>query len=85
MIIADEKIEGNSKKLFDRLRKLNKATSDEELKKLEEEFAQKSKYGKFCLTGLEITIDRLMDVYNDISDKTNCPIKYVKETVKRKE
>lgn len=76
--MEDKKIEKDRKKLFDRLRRLNKITSDEELKKLEGWFVQKPKYGKFCLTGLEITIDQLMDVYNDIRDQTDCPIKYVK-------
>lgn len=89
--IDGEKIEKQKKKLFDRLKKLNKATSEEKLKELEELFEQKSKGGgklseEFCLTGLELIMDRLIDVYNDISDQANCPVKYVKEEVRiRKE
>jgi hypothetical protein len=74
----DNKIEKDRKKLFDRLRKLNKITSEEELKKLEKMFEQKPKYGSFCLTGIEITLDQLIGIYNDISERTNCPVKYVK-------
>ena len=82
----EEKIEKHKKKLFDRLRKLNKATSEEKLRELEELLGQKSKgEGKlsagFCLTGLELTI--LMEVFNDISDQTNCPVKYTKEKIGR--
>ncbi len=78
----EEKIEKNRHKLFDRLRKLNRNTSEEELKKLEDMFKQKSKYPGLCLTGLEITMDRLIDVYNEISDQIDCPVKYTK--VKKK-
>lgn len=58
----DEKTEKQKKKLLDRLRRLNRATSEEKLKGLEEMFIQKSKCeGKlsadFCMTGLEITMD----------------------------
>ncbi len=74
----EEKIEKNKRKLFDRLRKLNKTTSEEELKKLENMFRQKPEYSEFCLTGLEITMDQLMEIYNEISDETNCPFKYAK-------
>ena len=74
----EEKIEKNKRKLFDRLRKLNKTTSKEESKKLENMFRQKPEYSGFCLTGLEITMDRLMEIYNEISDETNCPFKYAK-------
>lgn len=84
--IETEKIKTQKKKLFDRLRKLNKVTSEEKLKELGELFRQKSKgdgklSGEFCLTGLELTIDRLMKVYNDISDRTNHPVKYIKDEV----
>jgi hypothetical protein len=79
----EEKIEKNKRKLFDNLRKLNNMTSEGKLKELEELFRQKSKgEGKlsteFCLTGLEILMDRLMEVYNDTSDRINCPFKYTK-------
>lgn len=84
----EEKIEKNRRKLFDRLRKLNRTTSEEELKKLEELFRQKSKgegklSAEFCLTGLEITMDQLMEIYNEISDRTNCPFKYAKIKTKK--
>lgn len=84
--IEAEKVKKQKKKLFDRLRKLNKVTSEEKLKEIEELFGQKSKgdgklSGEFCLTGLELTIDRLMKVYNDISDQTNFPVKYIKDEV----
>jgi len=84
----EEKIEKNKRKLFDRLRKLNRTTSEEELKKLEELFRQKSKgegklSAEFCLTGLEITMDQLMEIYNEISDRTNCPFKYAKIETKK--
>ena len=84
----EEKIEKNKRKLFDRLRKLNRTTSEEELKKLEELFRQKSKgegklSAEFCLTGLEITMDQLMEIYNEISDRTNCPFKYAKVKTKK--
>lgn len=84
----EEKIEKNKRKLFDRLRKLNRTTSEEELKKLEELFRQKSKgegklSAEFCLTGLEITMDQLMEIYNEISDRTNCPFKYAKVEIKK--
>ena len=74
----EEKIEKQRKKLFERLRKLNRITSEEELKKLEDMFKQKPEYSNFCLTGLEINMDQLMNIYNEISDKINCPSKYVK-------
>jgi hypothetical protein len=74
----EDKIDKNKRKLFDRLRKLNKTTSEEELKKLEDTFRQKHEYSEFCLTGLEITMDRLMEIYNEISGETNCPFKYAK-------
>lgn len=88
-IVEAEKIQIQKKKLFDRLRKLNKATSEEKLKELDELFGQKFKgdgkpSGEFCLTGLELVIDRLMKVYNDISDRTTCPVKYVKDDVRRR-
>lgn len=87
-LVEAEKINIQKKKLFDRLRKLNKATSEDKLKELDELFEQKSKgNGKlseeFCLTGLELTMDRLIEVYNDISDRANCPVKYVKAEVGR--
>lgn len=83
-----EKIDKQKKKLFDRLRKLNKITSEEKLKELDELFTQKSKgEGKltreFCMTGLELTLDELMEVFNDISDQTNCSVKYVKAKIGR--
>ena len=74
----EEKIEKQRKKLFDRLRKLNRITSEEELKKLEDMFNQKPEYSKLCLTGLEISMDRLIEIYNEISDKIDCPSKYAK-------
>ena len=81
-----EKIDKQKRKLFDRLRKLNKITSEEKLRELDELLTQKSKGGgklspQFCLTGLELTMDQLMEVFNDISDQTNCPVKYVKEKI----
>ena len=79
----EEKIEKQRRKLFDRLRKLNRTTSEEELKKLEDMFRQKPEYSEFCLTGLEITMDQLMKIYNEISDKTNCPFKYAKIKIKK--
>lgn len=79
----EEKIEKQRRKLFERLKKLNRITSEEELKKLEDMFRQKSKYSEFCLTGLEITMDQLMDIYNEISDKTSCPFKYAKVKIKK--
>ncbi len=78
----EEKIEKHRRKLFDRLRKLNRNTSEEELKKLEDMLKQQSKYSELCLTGLEITMDRLIDIYNEISDQIDCPVKYTK--VKKK-
>lgn len=74
----EEKLEKNRKKLFDRLRKLNRAASEDELKKLGEMFRQQSETSELCLIGLEITMDRLMKIYNEISDQTNCPLKYTK-------
>jgi hypothetical protein len=79
----EEKTDKNKRKLFDNLRKLNNMTSEGKLKELEELFRQKSKgegklSAEFCLTGLEILMDRLMEVYNDTSDRINCPIKYRK-------
>lgn len=84
----DEKTEKQKKKLFDRLRRLNKVTSEEKLKELEELLRQKSKgegkiSAEFCLTGLEITMDQLIKVYNDISDQTSCPFKYTKVNLGR--
>jgi hypothetical protein len=88
----EEKIERNKKKLFDRLRKLNSMTSEEKLKELEGLFMQKSEVeGKdklpsgFCLTGIEILMDRLIEVYNDTSDQMNCPFKYAKVKIGRHE
>lgn len=80
----EEKIDKQRQKLFDRLRKLNRTTSEEELKKLEDMLRQKPKYSELCLTGLEITMDRLMEIYNEISDQTNCPFKYAKVKLKKK-
>jgi hypothetical protein len=85
----EEKIEKNKRKLFDRLRKLNKKTSEENLKELEDLFRYKSRgegklSAEFCITELEITMEQLTEVYNDISDQINCPIKYVKENKIRK-
>lgn len=87
--MRNEKIDKQKKKLFDRLRKLNQITSEEKLKELEKMFKQKSKgEGKlsteFCITGLELTLDRLIEVFNDINDQTNCPIKYTKQVIKHK-
>lgn len=85
-----DKIERQKKKLFDRLRKLNNATSEDKLKELEELFRQKSKEEskgvskEFCLTGIELTMDQLMEVFNDISDETNCPFKYTKVKIGRR-
>lgn len=84
----EEKIEKNKRKLFDRLRRLNSMTSKGKLIEFEELFRQKCQSevklsADFCLTGLEVTIDRLMEVYNDISDQTNCPLKYVKTKIGR--
>lgn len=84
----EEKIEKNRRKLFDNLRKLNNMTSEGKLKELEELFRQKSKgegklSAEFCLTGLEILMDRLMEVYNDTSDRINCPFKYAKVKTKK--
>ena len=63
-------------------------TSEGRLKEFEELFMQRSRgegklSAEFCLTGLEITMDRLMEVYNDISDQTDCPFKYVKVKIGR--
>ncbi len=77
------KIEKQRQKLFDRLRKLNRITSEDELKKLEDMFRQKPEYSEFCFTGLEITMDQLMNTYNEISDKTDCHIKYAKVKIKK--
>jgi hypothetical protein len=79
----EEKLEKNRKKLFDRLRKLNRTTSEDELKKLEDMIRQKPGSSELCLTGLEITMDRLMKIYNEISDQTNCPVKYTKIKIKK--
>jgi len=86
----DEKIEKQTKKLFDRIRRLSKTASEEKLKELDELFKQKSKgegkiSAEFCLTGLEITMDQLMDVYNDISNRTNCPFKYARVDLGRRQ
>ncbi len=79
----EEKIDKQRRKLFDRLKKLNKTTSEEELKKLEDIFKHKPEHVEFCLTGLEITMDRLVKIYNEISDQTDCPFKYTKVEIKK--